>query len=497
MDAIQTLIETAAAASSPPEDGWSFEVELGEGVRVLHTYFPTEPQRKFHQARARYVLFGGAVGPGKTRALCEHVLISAVRWPGIPILVLRRDLKDIKKSTEVEWLKVCPPELYAPEYGGQRNKSEHFYRLYNGSIIYFGEAKDWNSYKSAEVGLIAIDELSEIDEEFYANIDSRLRWTTGKGVCRRTSCLAYDRTHPEHPFYQIVAATNPAANWVKERWYDPYIAGKELPNHAFIPATTFDNPHLAPDYIPNLVRTHSREWVQNYIYGNWSSFENQVFPDLKPSTHGWDPSAPLPPFVAIDGGIDWGNPSAPNGGVTACVLAGRTQGGDIVVFKLYSKKGASSNDAISWIQTQTRLHNVRRWYADSSQFTAIRLLRERGIPVAEANRGPNSVASDIGLIKRYADAGKLRILTSLAPLWRAIEGYTYDPATQRPLRNQPDDELDALRYCMQSITVGPGYGPPEASAAYRLATDTPREMTPMERIRAQRSLDYQRIASRS
>jgi len=433
-----------------PTDEWSIEIELPGGRVITHVYRPTPRQQEFHRANARYVLFGGAVGPGKTHALCQHALMRMLQWPGMPVLMLRRDLKDIKKSTEVEWRKVCPPELYSPRYGGQHNKSEHWYRLYNGSILYFGEAKDWESYKSMEVGLIAIDEISEISEEIFLNLDTRLRWKTD-GACTMKSCEQYQRLHARHPRYQIVAATNPAPNWVKRRWYDPWAHNNQLPQHAFIPAATRDNPYLSPDYIASLTANHSRRWIENYLEGNWDSFENQVF-EVNPAVVGFTSSPP--DFVVADGGIDWGSPTARHAHRTVAVVVGRDARGTLWVVDMFSEAGPASDRVFGWIANATSRYGIRRWWADSSQSRANQLLRERGIPVMDADRSPHSVEDGIATIQRYLDRGALRIAAHLTRLWDGLTMYSYDAETGRPVRNQDDDEVDALRYAVMSVTMG-------------------------------------------
>jgi hypothetical protein len=73
---------------------------------------------------------------------------------------------------------------------------------------------------------------------------------------------------------------------------DPWTAKKELPNYGFIPATTFDNPALPPDYVQSLLEDHTPEWVRNYALGDWQSFEGMVFDGWSRSTHIW--RDPLP-----------------------------------------------------------------------------------------------------------------------------------------------------------------------------------------------------------
>lgn len=435
------------------------EIDLN-GHKVAHSYSAYPKQVQFHKTRARYVLFGGARGPGKSYALSQHILRQALKWPGIPILLLRKDLKDLKMTTEKEWLKVCPPELYDPKFGGQHNRSEHWYRLFNGSTIYLGDLKDWESYKSMTVGLIAIDELNEVEEDAYINMDAALRWTTGEGVCDFPECQALDdqfvRQHPRHPFYQIAACTNPAPGWVKARFWDPWKAGRERPNHAFIPATAYDNPSLPPDFIPNLLESNSRQWVENYINGDWSSFEDMVWPHWNRADHRWKGPPPIEDFTRIEGGIDYGATGS-NSHRTAAYLSGYTKSGKIVTFWEYSEEGEASNDFFEHIKVAQRTYRVNRWQADSSQSRANQLLRESGIPVYDAPRYKGAVKDGNNLIHRLmaklANGEPGIYVTDDCPrLMSGIEIYQLDPLTGEPLKNQEDDEVDAWRYNIDGLT---------------------------------------------
>ena len=154
------------------------EIELG-GKRVVHDYGAWPKQAQFHATRARFVVYGGARGPGKTVALVEHILYLMLRWPGIPGLFLRKDLKDMKLTGLREILARWPKELYDTKFGGQYHKGESWFRFPNESFCQLGELKDWESYKSGTFGFIAIDELSEVERDAWVNLNPTLRVTRG------------------------------------------------------------------------------------------------------------------------------------------------------------------------------------------------------------------------------------------------------------------------------------------------------------------------------
>jgi len=455
-------VEALETATGKLEQEWvSMKVTLPSGDVIEHREGMWPKQKQFYQARARYVLFGGARGPGKTRALAVKILRQALRWPGIPIYLLRRDLKDLKRTTEVEWQRVCPPQLYDPRYGGQHHKGENWYRLVNGSIIYLGEGKDSESYKSVTAGMFVLDEANEFEEDFFLNIDPAMRWTTGEGLCTYPECEElgeeYAREHSIHPFYQIAMATNPSPGWLKTRFWDTWKAGRERKNYKFIPATAYDNPSLPPDFIPRLLENNTATWVRNFIDGDWSSFENMVWPTFNRGVHVWKGNTPFDEFTRIEGGIDYGG-TTEHSHRTCAYLTGFTKTGKTVTFWEYSKQGGASNDLFEQIAMATKMFHVYRWWADASQPRSNQQLRLAGINVVDAPRYKGAVKEGINQINRLlalspAGEPQLYVTESCPRLLSGIETYQLDPQTGEPAKNQEDDEVDAWRYNIMGLLL--------------------------------------------
>lgn len=441
-------------------------VQLG-GASFTYEYSLWPRQVEFLTTRQRFVCFGGARGPGKTAGLVRHIDNTMVKYPGIPILICRKDLKDLKRSFEPEWRKWIDPRMYSPKFGGQYHKSERWYRYPNGSVLMLGELKDWESYKSMTLGRIYLEEANEIEEEAVINLEPTLRWTTGKGDCDFAECRALPeyRPHAVHPFYQMVMATNPSPGWIKNRFWQPWHdekngVGRQLEGHAFIPATAFDNPSLPPDFIPNLMRHNNATWVRNYIYGDWSAFENMVWPTFNRGVNCWKDPLPLDQVLRIEGGIDYGGTTL-EAHRTAAYLTAELRGGRFVTFWEYSQQGAASKDFFATLKVQQQRFKVNRWHADSSQHRANELARGQGLPVFDADRNKGAVKDGINQVHRMLSADNARrapelyVVESACPrLLSGIETYKLDPLTGEPEKNQEDDEVNAWRYNLMGITGG-------------------------------------------
>ena len=441
------------------------EYQLNDGS-VLRDEFQLAPrQAEFFENNARFILFGGARGGGKTGALAQKMKSVMLSWPGVEILTLRKDLSDLKRTTMKEFIKVTPKEFLDPKYGGQWHRGENWIRYPNGSINWFGEAKDWESYKGMNLAKIFIDEADEVEEAAITDLQGALRWTTGKGICDRAYCKAlgeYAREHPTHPMYQTIMACNPSPGWLKHRFYVPWKEGHQRPDHSYVPATAFDNPWLPPSFIPDLMAHNTATWVQNFIHGDWSAFENMVWPRWNRAIHRWR-GGPVSRemFSRIDGGIDYGGVTEhahrTTAYLTGIIRPGLPFAGKAVTFWEYSEQGAASKEFFAQIRLQQRIWNVDGWDADSSQHRANELLTDQNIPVGNADRSKGAVKGGINIVHNMLKLGpdnlpEIFVADECPRLMSGIETYQNDPLTGMPKDNQEDDEVNAWRYNVMRVS---------------------------------------------
>jgi len=216
------------------------------------TYNPTPTQAIAHRANSRYKLFGGAMGGGKTRWLCEEAKELSLMYPGNRGVMCRYHLSDFKNST----LK-CIEECFPAEIIASHNLAEHTIRLINGSeIIYMGmsEAENVSKLKSMELGWFALDEASEIPKENFLLFQSRLRKKMNDG------------SFP--PFFGLLAS-NPDDCWLKDMF-----VFNDNPDYKFIPSLPKDNPYLPTDYEAKLRESFPEDWVKIFLEGSWDELAN-------------------------------------------------------------------------------------------------------------------------------------------------------------------------------------------------------------------------------
>ena len=231
-------------------------------------YAAFERQKQFHESKAKYRLFGGAAGPGKTKALLWEAIRLARKHDGCNTLLLRRTFPELESSLLAQFRKDVPRHQYR-----SFNESKHTVTWRNGSTTRFGYCRNENDvyqYQGAEFLFIGIDELTHFTLKQWQFLTSRNRCPIRGSV----PCMA--------------GATNPGNighAWVKALWVDKVPpAGYERPElydaaeYEFIPARIEDNPIYANDMsyrktlgaLPDRLR-------RAFLEGDWTFFAGQYF----------------------------------------------------------------------------------------------------------------------------------------------------------------------------------------------------------------------------
>src|ERR1700728_835204 len=289
--------ETANVASSDPTHGPSKYITVKQ---LELCYFPFPKQNRFHGSEARYRLFGGAAGPGKSKALLMEAVYQAHLHPDVNTLLLRRTFSELEQSLLLYFRRDIPRELYK-----SYNESKHLVTWWNGSTTRFGYCQseaDVYQYQGAEFLFIGIDELTLFTLRQWQFLTSRNRCP----VPGAFACMA--------------GATNPGNighAWVKALWIDKEPAsGMEHPeefdanDYNFIPARVSDNPIYATDesYLKSLraLPTHLK---RAFLDGDWDVHAGQYFDRFDCAKHvvraeqiDWKPWWPR--WISIDWGFE-------------------------------------------------------------------------------------------------------------------------------------------------------------------------------------------------
>jgi len=239
-------------------------------------YRPFPRQNQFHTSTAKYRLFGGAAGPGKTKALLWEAIGKALKCAGCDTLLLRRTFPELESSLLAQFRRDVPRDLYRTY-----NESKHVVTWKNGSTTRFGYCRNENDvyqYQGAEFLFIGIDELTHFTLKQWQFLTSRNRCP----VPGSTPCMA--------------GATNPGNighAWVKALWIDkvppPGCEGPEQydsDDYDFIRAKIEDNPIYANDknYLKSLGALPDK-LRRAFLEGNWDVFAGQYFDIFEMARH--------------------------------------------------------------------------------------------------------------------------------------------------------------------------------------------------------------------
>src|SRR5579864_5017833 len=241
--------------------------------QIALPYFPFPKQREFHSCKAKYKLFGGAAGPGKSKALLMEAIIQANEKAGADTLLLRRTFPELEGSLLLYFRRDVPREFYR-----SYNEARRIVTWRNGSTTRFGYSQSENDiyqYQSSEFLFIGIDELTHFSLRQWQFLTSR------------------NRCPVPGSFPNMAGATNPGNvghAWVKALFIDKQPAAGMDPreydpaDYAFISARVWDNPIYAADasYLKSLQQLPDF-FRRAFLDGDWSVFAGQYFTNFDPA----------------------------------------------------------------------------------------------------------------------------------------------------------------------------------------------------------------------
>ena len=471
----------ASVSSSPePEPPEEANDDGVRDIRITDFYTPFPRQKEFHESPAKYRLFGGAAGPGKTKALLWEAIRQTTAYRSVDTLLLRRTFPELESSLITYFRRDVPRDLYR-----SYNDSKHVVTWHNGSTTRFGYSAGENDiyqYQGAEFAFIGIDELTLFTLGQWQFLTSRNR-SPHPGV---TPTMA--------------GATNPGNighAWVKALWIDKRPApGMERPeeydprDYAFIRATLDDNPIYRDDAgYHKTLEALPRHLRQAFLLGDWNVFAGQYFDLFDLRRHTARPEFALsniepwwPRWISVDWGFE--HPSA------VYWHAADPQGG-VLTYREFVANHLSPRMLAQAIAERSmdgdgRCERISEVYLSPDAFarrsSELTIAEQLGDVLAKEGLPRPSPADDdrIGgwmLLYQMLEAGQWVITENCARLIECLPNLTRDPANvEDVLKCSGDDPADSARYGLKSSAIvlgGPGRVPLEQRVAARItATDT-------------------------
>lgn len=398
-----------------------------------------------------YILYSGGVGSGKTLIGCVTLLTMAFLHPG-DYLICRLFNPELKLTTYKAFLEICPKELIE-----EHRVADQIIKIktVTGGIsnVIFRGLEEPDKHRSLNLNAAYIDEASQVSEEAFTLLQSRLR---GK----------YYR--------KILCTTNPNGHsWLYRYWIKKDFGNANAKKQFFsVHAPSTENVHLPDGYVQNMLDSWSDERVRREVMGSWDAFQGQVYTEFERGKHVIKPFV-IPKewtrFVGLDHG--YRNPAA-------AIWCAMDYDGNVYAYREFYQsewiieeivKGRkqiapgilelSKNEKIEgiWVDPSTRADRGKE-----SDFTTYLEYLPRDLSLIPAN---NEVALGIDRVKQLLKPDlrtgqpRLFIFETCSNLIEQMSQYRYEELTpgqemNKNVKESPvkkdDHAIDALRYAIMS-----------------------------------------------
>lgn len=320
--------------------------------------------------------------------------------------------------------------------------SQNFAKILGEKVYCIGadNVRQVAKIRGSEIAYCAIDEATDINEEVFEMLKSRLSlpWS----CCDITTNPSY----PSHYFKQFLDSA--------ENGVDIY-----LQNY-----TIYDNPFLPPDYVRALETEYAGTvWFDRYILGKWTLAEGLIYPSYT------DAIAPVPDIepskyvLSVDYGTQnafsaglWGEFGTSWWRMDEYYYSGRDTG-------IQKTDEEYAVDLDNWLehlfvsedpneQPKYSDYNKLPVIVDPSAASFITLLRKRGkYRVIPAD---NDVADGIRETATAMHNGRIKVDPSCRNWTREVQGYVWDDSSDedRPVKIN-DHAMDDTRYFVRTMHI--------------------------------------------
>jgi hypothetical protein len=409
-------------------------------------------------------------------AIVMEAFKSAVRYPGIRILIMRRTFDELAESI----FPVLAKHRYGMKLGARWNGTEKELRFSNGSILrcrYLESAADASRRQGGQYQLLLVDEATLMPPGAVDMIKFERLRSDGDGpnsvpvIGTRMTC------NPGGPSHGAI----------KTRYIKPTNYGRDVFTDdngitvRFIPAKATDNPHLNDAYFRNLDAIPDPDRRAAMRDGDWDRFAGMLFSEFSRDRHTLEPIT-LPAEWRRYEGVDWGY-AAP----WATVFGAEDPDGRIWIWReLYESGVGEAEQARRILAAEDGIRPAAR-FADDAMWATLgdakpiaQVYAEQGCLLEKAGKGPGSRIAGWQRIHSFLEDGpacllhrdmgwsqcpRLHIFTTCVNLLRELVDLPY--ATRGNVEdadsNASDHAADALRYLLLNVGNAPRFHFPTQS----------------------------------
>lgn len=421
-------------------------------VSAIANFSPKQEEVFRYIGKKSRIFAGGARGGGKSHLAVAIAVLSALQFPGLRVMIIRRSMEELRQQLIDNLLL----KLYRPDELFQWRRSIKTADFPNGSKIYFRSIEnpdDVNKVLGVEFGMVILDEGNQLGEIIIQRVAGSIRsfdipnWKPTLLVTGNPGGLSdrYFKDRYIRPDYS--------------KWEPGELAIKD--EHIYVPFGVRDNPYATSEYIDTLASMPEairRAWLD----GDWDSYQGQFFEDWNPKVHIVEPFN-IPQNWSRWRAVDLGYGTHPS----VCLFAAQDpHDGTVYIYDEVATKdttdifidmilNASGDDYFGLDLFDPNSLKSRRGETTDSVSPGT-MFREAGIWVIPADNARVNGWMNVKawLADRPNRPARLRIfsnclgLIETIPLQRYVEGKA-DLNT----RGQ-DDYVDALRYLLSHIPYG-------------------------------------------
>lgn len=361
------------------------------------------------ESKCDIVVQQGGTWSGKTYGIMQCLFSLAVSGNYV-ITVVGQDIPNLKRGAlrDAQTIESSSPIL--KQLIQSYNASDRIYKFYSGSIIEFVSYANEQDARNGKRDFLFINEANGIT------------WNIAEQLINRTRIRSFIDYNPSAPF------------WAHEK----LINTKQFGNKSvqFVRSWHVHNTFLTAEQHEHIEKRTAEdpEWGRVYGRGNTGKIEGLIF-------RNWDTVDKIPEAAALIGyGLDFGYTNDP----TACVEVRKMDNELYIDLKIYETQLTNPDIARKLLEAQISTNVV----ADSAEPKSIAEIRANGVWCDPAEKGKDSIANSIDILKRY----KMHVTSRSGALIKELNGYKWkeDKLTgaklAEPADRQSDHAIDALRY---------------------------------------------------
>ena len=239
-------------------------------------------QGKFFLSQAKHLAYYGEFRSGKTTIAALRVIKSLAEYPGTWFAIIRNIYSDLIKSTIPQFKRLYDWDITEETF----NKSNNILYMQNGSVILFmalDRPDDTKKLKNIELGGFWFDQAEEIHPDIWDMAEGRVAQNCAEGLRIATG-------NPEGKTWDYYKFFCHPVETITGTWRDKILEkgvyrGENEDHIGFLPPPFLNEANLPKGDYDDLIKTHSSDWVDKYVYGIFTGSGGTVHRDYDEKRH--------------------------------------------------------------------------------------------------------------------------------------------------------------------------------------------------------------------